>query len=115
MTNFQNPAVLVADLMSLMKFSHVMDGIYIWEFFTNLDYEWSVIQGHRPYRWTIWIYSLTRLATLIAVVINLVVMSLTVPTNCQAWASAGFVFFIFDIFTLFAVDCTPHYRYLAQE
>lgn len=92
MTNFQNPAVLVADLMSLMKFSHVMDGIYIWEFFTNLDYEWSVIQGHRPYRWTIWIYSLTRLATLIAVVINLVVMSLTVPTNCQAWASAGFVF-----------------------
>ena len=21
----------------------------------NLDYEWSVIQGRRPYRWTIWV------------------------------------------------------------
>src|SRR5712675_35156 len=26
-----------------------------WEFFTTLDYEWSVIQGSRPYRWTIWV------------------------------------------------------------
>ncbi len=26
-----------------------------WEFFTTLDYEWDVIQGHRPYRWTIWV------------------------------------------------------------
>lgn len=26
-----------------------------WEFFINLDYEWSVIRGRRPYRWTIWV------------------------------------------------------------
>jgi hypothetical protein len=26
-----------------------------WEFFTTLDYEWSVIRGRRPYRWTIWV------------------------------------------------------------
>ena len=26
-----------------------------WEFLTTLDYEWSVIRGHRPYRWTIWV------------------------------------------------------------
>ncbi len=26
-----------------------------WEFFTNLDYEFSIIRGHRPYRWTIWV------------------------------------------------------------
>ena len=26
-----------------------------WEFFTTLDYEWSAIRGHRPYRWTIWV------------------------------------------------------------
>ena len=28
---------------------------YSWEFFTTLDYEWSIMQGHRPYRWTIWV------------------------------------------------------------
>jgi len=91
MTNFNNPAVLIADLMALVKFSHVVDGIYIWEFFTNLDYEWSIIRGHRPYRWTIWIYSAARLATLIAVIIDLVVMSLTARTNCQAWTTVSFI------------------------
>lgn len=24
-----------------------------WEFLTALNYEWSIIQGHRPYRWSI--------------------------------------------------------------
>src|SRR5579863_8526011 len=24
-----------------------------WEFVTTIDYEWSVIRGRRPYRWTI--------------------------------------------------------------
>ena len=24
-----------------------------WEFITTLEYEWSVIRGSRPYRWTI--------------------------------------------------------------
>ncbi len=26
-----------------------------WEFVATLDYEWSIIRGHRPYRWTIWV------------------------------------------------------------
>jgi hypothetical protein len=28
-----------------------------WEFITTLDYEWSVIRGRRPYRWSIWVRS----------------------------------------------------------
>lgn len=28
-----------------------------WEFFTTLDYEWSIIRGRRPYRWTILVCS----------------------------------------------------------
>ena len=26
-----------------------------WEFLTTLEYEWDVIRGRRPYRWTIWV------------------------------------------------------------
>jgi hypothetical protein len=26
-----------------------------WELVTTLDYEWSVIRGHRPFGWTIWV------------------------------------------------------------
>jgi len=56
-----------------------------WEFATTLDYEWSIIWGRRPYRWTVWIYSLTRLATL-TTVINVIVFSNTevAPHRCQA-------------------------------
>jgi hypothetical protein len=28
-----------------------------WEFFTTLDFEWSIIRGRRPYRWTILVCS----------------------------------------------------------
>ena len=26
-----------------------------WEFVITLDYEWNIIRGRRPYRWTIWV------------------------------------------------------------
>jgi hypothetical protein len=26
-----------------------------WEFITTFEYEWNVIRGHHPYRWTIWV------------------------------------------------------------
>jgi len=26
-----------------------------WEYVTTLEYEWDVIRGRRPYRWTIWV------------------------------------------------------------
>jgi hypothetical protein len=29
--------------------------IFSWDYVTTLDYEWSVIQRRRPYRWTIWV------------------------------------------------------------
>ena len=28
-----------------------------WEFITTLDFEWSIMQGRRRYRWTIWVCS----------------------------------------------------------
>lgn len=34
---------------------HVMGGIYFWEFFTTLDYEWKVIRGRLPQRYSIWV------------------------------------------------------------
>ncbi|KAH9956528.1 hypothetical protein BC827DRAFT_753747 [Russula dissimulans] len=58
-------------------------GLYIWEFVTTLDYEWSIIRGHRPYRWTMWIYSFTRMAALMGVILSLVGDDVTTPYNCE--------------------------------
>ncbi|KAI0294363.1 hypothetical protein BC826DRAFT_341901 [Russula brevipes] len=57
-----DPSVVMdTDSPALVKVWHVMDGIFLWEFFTTLGYEWSVIWGRRPYRWTIWVCSDGRL------------------------------------------------------
>ncbi|KAH9974565.1 hypothetical protein BGW80DRAFT_1301245 [Lactifluus volemus] len=74
MLNFQDPNVIVQEIVhmpavqphstfriQLNPYSNrrsgealaAFDDIFLWEFFTTLDLEWSVIRGNRPYRWTI--------------------------------------------------------------
>ncbi|KAH9988675.1 hypothetical protein BJV77DRAFT_729065 [Russula vinacea] len=84
MTNFNDFAVQQADFFALQKFWHTVNGLYIWEYVTNLDFEYDVIRGRRPYRWTIWIYVLARFATLMAIVLNFIDFNVGGPVNCQA-------------------------------
>ncbi|KAI0288463.1 hypothetical protein B0F90DRAFT_1930106, partial [Multifurca ochricompacta] len=92
MVNFHDPGVIAQDACAYVKLWHAVDGLFIWEFFTTLDYEWSVIVGRRPYRWTIWVYSLTRLSTLVAVVLNMLGFDSKTPLNCQVWAVFELIF-----------------------
>jgi len=96
MIDFRDPAVIMLNLLDLEKLNHTVNGLYIWEFFTSLYYEWRVIRGHQPYRWTIWIYSLTRIATLITVILNMIAMDVVSQPNCQALATFGFIFAYFS-------------------
>jgi len=85
MVNFRDPIVAGRDYLILKSFSHVLNGIYVWEFFMTLGYEFDIIRGRRPYRSTIWIYSLTRVAALLSVILVLLVLNTTTPINCQVW------------------------------
>ncbi|KAI0279382.1 hypothetical protein BGY98DRAFT_1096205 [Russula aff. rugulosa BPL654] len=60
-----------------LKLWHAIGALYIWEFLTTVDYEWKVIRGRLPYRWTIWIYSLARVAALLGVIFYTVIMDIT--------------------------------------
>ncbi|KAH9968387.1 hypothetical protein BJV74DRAFT_889881 [Russula compacta] len=68
---------------------HTISGIYLWEFASTLNYELDIIRGRRPYRWTIWLYSLTRLTCLGDVILLFVGMDVSTPYNCQAWIVSG--------------------------
>ncbi|KAH9962348.1 hypothetical protein BC827DRAFT_1383517, partial [Russula dissimulans] len=92
MVNFHDPVVELSDARADGVLSTVVCGLYIWEFVTHLDYEWSVIQGNRPYRWTIWIYSVDRLATLLSVILYLVIFSTSTPINCKVWTILQYAF-----------------------
>ncbi|KAH9990101.1 hypothetical protein BJV77DRAFT_1125488 [Russula vinacea] len=83
MVNYDDPVTTSARVAKLW---HIVNGIFIWEFITNLDYEWDVILGHRPYYGRYgFVYSLARVSTLLAVILNMVNFDTTTPINCQAW------------------------------
>ncbi|KAI0279557.1 hypothetical protein BGY98DRAFT_1175969 [Russula aff. rugulosa BPL654] len=86
------PRESAGDPLLVMKFWLIASGIYIWEFLTTLDFEWSIIRGPRRYRWTIWIYTLSRLSGLAVIILTMVEFFNTSPINCQAWVTTGWAF-----------------------
>ncbi|KAF8472257.1 hypothetical protein DFH94DRAFT_696350 [Russula ochroleuca] len=78
-------AVMEKEFLVLRHFHHAANGIYIWEYFTTLHYELDIIRGRCPYQWTIWIYSLMRGATLLAIIPDFVNLNVVTPINCQVW------------------------------
>ncbi|KAH9958703.1 hypothetical protein BC827DRAFT_546237 [Russula dissimulans] len=91
---FPRPTAAVSQPLVLRNFWHTTNGLYIWEFFTTLDYELDVLRGRRPYRWTIWIYSFTRVTTLVAVILSLIDLNTVTPLrlDCQAWITFELTF-----------------------
>ncbi|KAF8260102.1 hypothetical protein EI94DRAFT_937086 [Lactarius quietus] len=84
MLDFHNPAVIEKDFLAVVKLC--------WEFVITLDYEWSVTRGQRPYRWTIWIYSLTRLCALMTIILNMIGFDSSTPIKCQLWIIFELIF-----------------------
>jgi len=60
MVNWHDPVLLLKDYIAFIKLGHTIAGIYIWETVITVGFELDVLQGKRPYRWTIWPYLGTR-------------------------------------------------------
>jgi hypothetical protein len=87
MDNFHDPTIMSSAQaqLNIVKLWHATGGLYIWEFFTTLDYEWRVIRGDLPHRWTIWIYSVARVSALVSLILCLASMDIATPIDCQHW------------------------------
>ncbi|KAI0270600.1 hypothetical protein BC834DRAFT_967354 [Gloeopeniophorella convolvens] len=85
MTNFHDPAVIQGDALALVKFMHCLDGVFLWDLFTTMGFEWEYLTGKRKYRWTMVLYSLSRLGALGNVFCNLIGFNVTHEINCQQW------------------------------
>ncbi|KAF8494704.1 hypothetical protein F5888DRAFT_1716169, partial [Russula emetica] len=81
-----DPTMSTQASLAIMKVWYTLN-----EFIITLDYEWRVIRGHLPYRWTIWVYSLTRVAALVGVIFCIVGLDVTIPLHCQLWISFSVV------------------------
>ncbi|KAI0052077.1 hypothetical protein FA95DRAFT_50322 [Auriscalpium vulgare] len=92
MVDWHNPQTIAAELFAYVKLLHVVAGLYFWEYFTNLHYEWEFIKRKRPYRWTIWLYSVTRFCALMNIILGLVAFNTQRPLNCELWLLFEFIF-----------------------
>ncbi|KAI0281958.1 hypothetical protein BGY98DRAFT_931789 [Russula aff. rugulosa BPL654] len=87
--NFHETQAAVITSSQVYSYCVTQPSLSSWEFITTLDYEWKVIRGHLPYRWTIWIYSVARVAAFLGVILCLVIVNITTPVNCQFFPESG--------------------------
>ncbi|KAI0045889.1 hypothetical protein FA95DRAFT_1607338 [Auriscalpium vulgare] len=101
MTDWNDPAVLTKDYLAFVKLIHTLGGVYIWEFVSNLDFEWDIYKGRRSYRWSLWkssdgggvqLYIGCRLTALAAVIAMFVGFDVTSKINCTGQAVSTFLF-----------------------
>jgi len=92
MTRWRDPNVLAAEYFGLIKLIHVLGGVYIWEFFSNIGFEYSVISGKRKFTRTFPLYLGCRLCPLFAVITQFVGINVSHEINCRAWVVMSFIF-----------------------
>ncbi|KAJ7599405.1 hypothetical protein C8J56DRAFT_916601 [Mycena floridula] len=84
MVNWQSPAEVVKDGAAFSKFMHVLLGLYIWEWFTSLRFDWDYLSGKRQFRWPMIFYFLNRYCLLFALIGISIALNVTSEVDCQA-------------------------------
>ncbi|ETW79837.1 hypothetical protein HETIRDRAFT_440823 [Heterobasidion irregulare TC 32-1] len=85
MVAWRDPKTVADQSYTLIKFIHTLDGIFLWEFFSTIGYEWDIVTRRRPWRWKMALYISCRLATLTAVICDLIGFNVMQAFNCRAW------------------------------
>ncbi|KAF5389541.1 hypothetical protein D9757_004078 [Collybiopsis confluens] len=91
MLNQRARHILPADeyhTVAFSKFMHVLLGLYLWEWFISLDFDYYYLTGQRQFRWPLIFYFLNRyclLFALIGITVSLDITSLRISSeiNCQ--------------------------------
>ncbi|KAH0580894.1 hypothetical protein J132_10763 [Termitomyces sp. J132] len=83
MVDWQSAEELQNDGVAFTKFIHCLLGLYIWEWFTSLDFDWKYISGKKTFRWPLIFYFLNRYCLLFALIGIAIAMNVTTQINCQ--------------------------------
>ncbi|KAF7326056.1 hypothetical protein MKEN_00456500 [Mycena kentingensis (nom. inval.)] len=83
MVNWNDPAEIAKDGLVFNKFMHVLLGVYIWEWFTSLPFDWGYVSGKRVFRWPMIFYFLNRYCLLFALIGIAIALNVTDEIDCQ--------------------------------
>ncbi|KAJ7676287.1 hypothetical protein B0H17DRAFT_1080414 [Mycena rosella] len=83
MVDWQSSDEIAKDGAAFGKFMHVLLGLYIWEWFTSLSFDWDYVSGKRQFRWPMIFYFLNRYCLLFALIGIAIALNVTTEIDCQ--------------------------------
>ncbi|KAF9010225.1 hypothetical protein BDQ17DRAFT_1347770 [Cyathus striatus] len=83
MPDWQSLEEIQKDGLVFGRFMHTLLGLYIWEWFTSLDFDWLYISGKKKFRWPLVFYFLNRYCLLFALIGIAIALNVTTEINCQ--------------------------------
>jgi len=90
-------SVISKDFITVVKVLHFFDGIKVWYFLSNLDFDWTLLHSRPTQRWPSIVYLASRFTSIACVVSFLVGLNITSRINCQAWISTAFAFPLLEL------------------
>ncbi|KAI0316973.1 hypothetical protein OF83DRAFT_1172409 [Amylostereum chailletii] len=92
MASRPRPGVLLDDYNAIVRLTHVLGGVVLWEFLSTFSYDWDVLRKRRPYLWTIWIHFLCRITCVLSMIFILIHNDISKRSWCR---TSSFLFLVF--------------------
>ncbi|KAJ7741926.1 hypothetical protein DFH07DRAFT_836996 [Mycena maculata] len=84
MPDWSSLAELQIDSTIFVKLMHACLGVYVWEWFISLQFDWEVLTGRKRFRWPLIFYFANRYLLLGAMAGIAIALDSTTEINCQA-------------------------------
>jgi len=84
MPDWTSATELGIDAGIFVKLNHALLGLYAWEWFISLPFDWDVLTGRKPFRWPLIFYFSNRYLLLSAFAGIAVALDSSKEINCQA-------------------------------
>ncbi|KAK0203656.1 hypothetical protein DFS33DRAFT_1431159 [Desarmillaria ectypa] len=84
MPDWRSQSEIALDNDVFIKLMHALLGVYVWEFFVSLSFDWDFMSGRKKFRWPMIFYFLNRYLLLFALIGIAISLNITKEVNCQA-------------------------------
>ncbi|KAF5371575.1 hypothetical protein D9758_003539 [Tetrapyrgos nigripes] len=92
MVDWQSQVEIVKDAAAFNKFMHTLFGLYIWEWFISLPFDWHYVSGKKTFRWPLIFYWLNRYSLLFALIGIVIALNVQTEIDCQSLYTFNQVF-----------------------
>ncbi|CAA7270205.1 unnamed protein product [Cyclocybe aegerita] len=84
MPDWKDPAQVAKDAVAFSKLMHALFGLYAYEWFLSLDFDWDFLVGKKRFRWPMIFYFANRYLLLVALIGIAIALDTTTEVDCQA-------------------------------